>query len=78
MNEGFTFHDLEAVASREYGMSAEETSAGYERAIHCGILEVDPNQPITERHLRMPVPSFRSYAATGFDRGQTLSLMRRH
>lgn len=74
-NKSFTFGDLKKAATEHYGMTSKETEQAYETAIHCGVLEVDTSHPIPERHLRMPIPSFRTYAATGFDRAQTRKWM---
>ena len=76
IDEGMTYDELEDIALIQFGMSPEQIEASYDRAIHCGILEVDTALPMPERHLRFPIPSLRSYAATGFDRTQTLALMR--
>ncbi len=75
-DEGFTYDEIEEVAARQCGMSPEQVADSYEKAIHCGILELDTALPIPQRHLRFPIPSLRTYAATGFNRAKALELMR--
>jgi len=70
--EGFTYDEVEETAIRQCGMSSEQVANSYEKAIHCGILEIDTALPIPERHLRIPIPSLRTYAAVGFDRTRAL------
>ena len=75
-HEGFTLQEIDKIAKDECGMSSEETTTAHEKAVHGGLLEEDTTRPILECGVRMPIPSFRSYAATGFDRALTLKQMR--
>ncbi len=64
-DEPFTRIEIDGVAISQCGMSEDAVEGAYNQAIHCGIFEeVD----VMDETLRMPVPSFRTYAASGFDR----------
>ena len=76
VRDGFTFDELEKVARDECGMSSNEIKDAHEKAIHGGILEEDTTGSILDARLRLPVPSFRAYAETGFDPALMIERMR--
>ncbi len=76
IDEPFGFEDLAMIATSQFSMSDEQVWDGIEQAIHAGVLEPDPERPALGEPLRFPVPSFRTFVATGFDKGLTLKRLR--
>ena len=76
LDEPFGFDDVADIAKARFDMSRDQVWDNVEHAIHSGVLEPDPDQPGLGTPLRFPVPSFRTYAFSGFDRALTLKLLR--
>ncbi len=71
----FTFDELQERAINQHGMTRQDVKVAKAEAIHCGILEYDPDRSFSENAARFPIPSFRTYAATGWNRSETLRLL---
>ncbi len=75
-NEDFRFYDITKIAEDELGMSREDAKRSFMRAIHCGLIERHEDGASLAAPLKFSVPSFRTYASTGFDKTRTLKLLR--
>ncbi len=67
-NKEFNFYDVDAIARERFGMNREAAKESFKRAIHCGVLEpCDEMSPLLASPMKFPVPSLRTFVATGLD-----------
>ena len=69
--------DSEAILERAMcrGLTRAEAMQSHQSAIHCGVIDRAPNAPRDKEHICFPIPSFRTYMASGGDREKTLAIM---
>ncbi len=75
-DEVLNHQEIERTAIRTYGLSATEVEQHFDRAVHCGILEIDLNHGVDGDRVRFPMPSFANYLRAGGNRPKTLEALR--
>ncbi len=69
--------DSEALLERAMrrGLTRAEAMKSHQNAIHCGVIDRAPNAPRDKEQVCFPIPSFRTYMASGGDKEKTLAIM---